>query len=62
MCLKIFILVLFIQSGSKLYFSMSVIERSFSVEFQTFEQIYLIDDLPELPDNFFVEGTISAAK
>ena len=27
---------------------MLVIERSFSVEFQTLEQIYLIDDLPEL--------------
>ena len=27
---------------------MLVIERSFSVEFQTLEQIYFIDDLPEL--------------
>ena len=48
MCLKVVILVLFIQNGSKLYFSMLVIERSFSVEFQILEQIYFIDYLPEL--------------
>ena len=43
-----FILVLFIQNGSKVYFLMLVIKRYFSVQFQILEQIYFIDDLPEL--------------
>ena len=48
MCLDVFILVLFIQNGSKVYFTRYVFEISFSVEFQILEQIYFTDDLPEL--------------